>query len=207
MNPSILIADDHPLVLKGLYDFLIESGYNVLASAKNGKETLSLIKAHEPEIAILDIKMPFYTGLQIAEICKNEKIATKIILITFEKDEKTYNEAKELDVYGYVLKEFALIEIENCIAAVNDGKRYFSPELISYLNVDKPPDKFESLTNTERKVLKLIAQKRTAKEIGKELFISDRTVEKHKSHIRTRLGLDSKAASLILFAKENEKYL
>lgn len=63
MDPTIIIADDHPLVLKGLQDFLHEKEYNVLASAKNGKEALALIKAHTPDIAILDIKMPFFTGL------------------------------------------------------------------------------------------------------------------------------------------------
>ena len=72
MNPSIIIADDHPLVLKGLHDFLIEQNFDVLASAKNGKEAFALIKAHSPDIAILDIKMPFFTGLEIAEKCKED---------------------------------------------------------------------------------------------------------------------------------------
>ena len=98
MSPTIIIADDHPLVLKGLHEFLNENQYNVLASAKNGKEALALIKAHTPDIAILDIKMPFYTGLQIAEKCKKANISTKIILITFEKDEKIYTEAKALGI-------------------------------------------------------------------------------------------------------------
>lgn len=207
MKPSIIIADDHPLVLKGLFDFLNENDYNVLASAKNGKEALTLIKAHTPDIAILDIKMPFYTGLQIAEKCKANNLPTKIILITFEKDEKTYLQAKALNIYGYVLKEFALDEIENCIDAVVNEKAYFSPELIAYLEVDNPPEKMDTLTDSERKILKLIAENKTAKEIADVLFISARTVEKHKSSIRTRLSLDSKAASLFLFAKENKKYL
>ena len=136
MNPTIIIADDHPLVLKGLQDFLHEKNYNVLASAKNGKEALALIKAHTPDIAILDIKMPFFTGLQIAEKCKKANLKTKIVLITFEKDEKIYNEAKALGVYGYVLKEFALDEIENCISSVTEDKPYFSPELLAYIEVD-----------------------------------------------------------------------
>ncbi|WP_296381154.1 response regulator transcription factor [Winogradskyella sp.] len=207
MSPTIIIADDHPLVLKGLQDFLIEKEFNLLASAKNGKEALTLIKAHTPDIAILDIKMPFLTGLQIAEKCKAEKLPTKIILITFEKDEKTYYDAKALDIYGYVLKEFALEEIENCIASVVKDKAYFSPELIAYLKVNNPPEKLESLTEAEKKILKLISEAKTAKEIAKELFISARTVEKHKSHIRTKLVLGSKSESLYLFAKENLEYL
>jgi len=207
MNPTIIIADDHPLVLKGLEDFLSENNFNVVASAKNGKEALALIRAHEPDIAILDIKMPFYTGLQIAEKCKASKVSTKIVLITFEKDEKIYNEAKKLGVYGYVLKEFALDEIENCICSVVEDKPYFSPELIAYIEVDEAPKGLDSLTQAETKIFKLIGANKTATEIAKELYISVRTVEKHKNNIRRKLLLDSKSASLYLFAKENLKYL
>ncbi|APY08192.1 DNA-binding response regulator [Winogradskyella sp. J14-2] len=207
MNPTIIIADDHPLVLKGLQDFLHEKQYNVLACAKNGKEALTLIRAHVPDIAILDIKMPFYTGLQIAEKCKKENLRTKIILITFEKDEKTYNEAKSLGIYGYVLKEFALDEIENCISSVVKNKIYFSPELLEFIEVDEAPEALKSLTPTETKVFKHIASNKTATEIAKELFISIRTVEKHKTNIRRKLALDSKSATLYIFAKENVKYL
>lgn len=207
MNPTIIIADDHPLVLKGLHDFLCEKKFNVLASAKNGKEALALIKAHTPDIAILDIKMPFLTGLQIAEKCKAEKLPTKIVLITFEKDEKTYHEAKALGIYGYVLKELALEEIENCISSVIKDKAYFSPDLITYIEVNDGPKKLKTLTDAETKILKLVGDNKTATEIAKELFISARTVEKHKSHIRTKLALDSKSASLYLFAKENAEFL
>jgi DNA-binding NarL/FixJ family response regulator len=207
MSPTIVIADDHPLVLKGLLEYLNEKNFNVLASAKNGKEALTLIKAHTPDIAILDIKMPFYSGLQIAKKCKDANLPTKIILITFEKDEKIYNEAKKLGIYGYVLKEFALEEIENCITSVMKDIPYFSPELLAYIKVDKAPEALTSLTDREINIFKLIGANKTAAEIAEELFISVRTVEKHKNNIRRKLVLDSKSASLYLFAKENLKYL
>lgn len=207
MQASIIIADDHPLILKGLNDFLNEKGYNVLASAKDGKEALELIKDLEPDIAILDIRMPFLTGLEIAKICNDKNLSTKIILITFEKEEAIYKEAKTLHIYGYLLKEFALIELENCIAAVLNGKRYFSAELIQYLKIVEVPEELESLTPAEKRVLKLIAQNKTAKEIGKLLYVSDRTIEKHKSHIIKKLNLEPKGNSLALYAKENEAFL
>lgn len=153
MKPTIIIADDHPLVLKGLKDFLTKKNYNLLATAKNGKIALSLIKAHSPVIAILDIKMPFLTGLEIAEKCKE----AKIVLITLEKEESIYLKAKKLGVYGYVLKEFALEEIENCISSVVKDKPYFSPELISYIEIDNTSSLLDNLTNTELKILKIIA--------------------------------------------------
>ncbi len=207
MSPTIIIADDHPLVLKGLEEFLFEKKFNVLASAKNGKEALALIKAHHPDIAILDIKMPFYTGLQIAEKCKEAHLKTKIVLITFEKDESIYEKAKVLGVYGYILKEFALDEIETCISSVTNDKPYFSPELIDFIEVSRAPETLKSLSKTEKTVFKLIGNNKTATEIAKELHISVRTVEKHKTNIRRKLVIDSKSASLYFFARENLKYL
>ena len=81
MAASIIIADDHPLILKGLTDFLQEKDYNLVGCAINGKEAFEMIKTIRPEIAILDIQMPFLTGLQIAEKCKDLGHSTKIILI------------------------------------------------------------------------------------------------------------------------------
>ena len=114
MNPSIIIADDHPLVLKGLQDFLVEKKFNIIDSANDGKEAYKLILKHEPDIAILDIRMPHLSGIEIAEQCQ-DKLNTKIILITFEKNTIFYQQAKQYNIYGYLLKEFALVEIENCL--------------------------------------------------------------------------------------------
>ncbi len=206
MQASIIIADDHPLILKGLNDFLYEKQYDVLASATNGKDALQLIQDLEPDIAILDIRMPFLTGLEIAKTCNEQNLSTKIILITFEKDENTYNQAKALHIYGYVLKEFALVELENCIEAVMNGKRYFSPELIQYLEIVEAPEELELLTPSEKEVLKLIAKNHTGVEIGELLCVSTRTVEKHKSHIIRKLNLSQRQNSLLIWAKENQDH-
>ena len=207
MQSSIIIADDHPLILKGLNDFLLEKKYNVLASAVNGKDALELIETHKPEIAILDIQMPYYTGLEIAEKCKALNYQTKIVLITFEKDEAIYNQAKSLGVYGYVLKEFALAEIEHCIETVSKDIPYFSQELLSSLEVEEAPKEFETLTPTEIEVLKHISENKTAKEIGNLMFISFRTVEKHKSNIHKKLNITPTKYSLLFWAKENKNHL
>lgn len=207
MQASIIIADDHPLILKGLNDFLLENKYNVLASAVNGKEAFELIETHKPAIAILDIQMPFLTGLEIAKKCKELNYDTKIILITFEKDEAIYKQAKSLDIYGYVLKEFALAEIEHCIDAVLKDIPYFSEELLSYLEVEEAPIEIETLTPTEIDVLKHISLNKTAKEIGDLMFISFRTVEKHKSNINKKLNLTPTKYSLLFWAKENKNHL
>lgn len=207
MPTSIIIADDHPLVLKGLYDFLLEKGYNVLGGAEDGRKALDLIKQLHPDIAILDIKMPFLTGLEVAKCCQNLGLPTKIVLITFEKDLAIYNEAKSLNAYGYVLKEFALAEIEKCIHSVIEGRPYFSEDLLDHLEIKQVPKSFELLTPTEIEILKLIAKNNTGIEIGELMHISSRTVEKHKSNIIKKLDLPPKQNSLLIWAKENQEFL
>ena len=205
---SIIIADDHPLLLKGLSDFLIEKGYNVVGSGVDGREAYNLIAKLEPDIAILDIQMPFMSGIEIARKCNTNHFKTKIVLITFHKEKDLYRQAKDLNIYGYILKEFALDEIENCIYTVTEGNSYFSPKIRELL--DEPSaedDALKQLTPSERKILKLIAKDKTNKEIAGMLFISHRTVEKHRSNIITKLDLQHKTNSLLIWAKEHQDRL
>lgn len=204
MEPSIIIADDHPLILKGLGDFLTEKGYSVIGTAKDGVESYELILKSKPDIAVLDIRMPNMTGIEVAKQCERNNIPTRIVLITFEKSIRLYLEAKALNVYGYILKEFALVEIENCINAVQEDNIYFSPAIEKFMQEKKEAIDYSFLTPSEKKILKLIAQNKTAKRIGDELFISNRTVEKHKSHIIKKLNIEPTQNSLLIWAKENQ---
>ena len=202
MKPSIIIADDHPLLLKGLTDFLAEKGHSIIGSAANGKDAFKLILKHEPDMAILDIRMPFMTGIEIAKACK-DKVKTKIILITFEKNGVLYHQAKSLNVFGYLLKEFALTEIEACLKSVYNGTPYFSKEMENHFADEKNSINIDLLTPAEKRVLKLIGENKSANEIADVFGISGRTVEKHKSNITKKLGLDSHKNTLLLWAIEN----
>ncbi|MCT8339598.1 response regulator [Luteirhabdus pelagi] len=205
---SIITADDHPLLLKGLNDFLLEKEYNIIGSAHNGNDAFSLIEKEHPEIAILDIQMPYMSGLEIAKKCKENNITTKIVLITLHKEKELYMKAQELNIFGYVLKEFALEEIETCLHNVADGEPYFSPKIREQLgNIFVSDSNLNSLTPSEKKILKLIADDKTNKEIASLLFISHRTVEKHRSNIINKLNLEPKTNSLLIWAKENHDKL
>lgn len=205
---TIIIADDHPLLLRGLSDFLVQKGYNVIGQAQNGKDACQLIQTKNPDIAILDIQMPLLSGLEIAQKCLNETLQTKIVLITFHKEVELYHQAKDLNIFGYILKDFALEEIENCIKTVIEGSPYFSPKILELLSVanEKTPG-LSYLTPSEKKILKLIANDKTNKEIAALLFISHRTVEKHRSNIINKLNLEQKTNSLLIWAKENQNQL
>lgn len=210
MNTSIVIADDHPLMLRGLTDFLLSKKFNVIGSATDGNSAYNLIVKFKPQIAILDIRMPHKTGIEIAEACKKNNLPTKVILITFDKEEEVYDQALKAGVYGYILKEFAIEEIETCIEHVINGIPYFSEEIALYLNhsskTDKPP-KLDSLTKSELKIVNLISQNKTSQDIADELTISVRTVDKHRSNIVSKLGLENKPTSLAFWAGLNKDFL
>lgn len=209
MNNSIVIADDHPLMLRGLTDFLTSKGFNIVGSAQDGNTAYNLIVKLKPEIAILDIRMPHKTGLEIAEACKKNNLPTKVILITFDKEEELFDKAKEFNVYGYILKEFAIEEIETCIENVINNTPYFSDEIASYLNhnTNNKPQKLNLLTKAELKIVKLISDNKTSQDIAEELSISIRTVDKHRSNIVLKLGLDNKPTSLSIWANINKDHL
>ncbi len=206
-NKTIITADDHPLLLKGLNDFLMEKKYNIIGSAVDGREAYNLIVQEKPDIAILDIQMPYMSGLEIAQQCKTNNLETKIILITFHKEKVLFQKAQKLNIFGYILKEFAIEEIENCLQTVATGKRYLSPKIEPLITGSTGDDVIEKLTPSEKKIIKLIAQEKTNKEIASLLFISYRTVEKHRSNIISKLKLEHKPNSLLLWAKENSNRL
>ncbi|MBU2938337.1 response regulator transcription factor [Lacinutrix sp. C3R15] len=209
MNTSIIIADDHPLMLRGIQDFLSAKGFNILGSATDGQAAYNLIIKEKPDIALLDIRMPHMTGLEIADKCKKNNIDTKIILITFDKEEEIFDKAKALGVYGYILKEFAIEEIETCIAHVEMNEPYFSEEIANYLNKstsNNTTSVLENLTKSEKKVVMLIAENMTSQEIADKLYISVRTIEKHRSNIVAKLKLDNKPTALSVWANLNKDH-
>ncbi len=207
-TPSIIIADDHPLLLKGLSDFLLEKGYNLVGSGNDGREASNLILKEKPDIAILDIQMPYMSGIEIAQKCKQIDIDTKIVLITLYKEKELYQKAQELNIFGYILKEFALEEIETCIKTVTEGIPFFSDKIKEYIGIiSLEDDELSILTPSEKKILKLIAKDKTNKDIASLLFISYRTVEKHRSNIINKLKIEPKTNSLLIWAKENHEKL
>ncbi len=208
INPSIITADDHPLLLKGLNDFLLEKKYNIVDSASDGNAAYNSIIKYKPDIAILDIQMPIMSGIEVAKKCKQNNIETRIVLITLHKEKDLYLEAQKLNVFGYVLKEFAIEEIELCLKSVSDNIPYFSPKIKEHLSVSRGDNEtLKLLTPSEKKILKLISKDKTNKQIADMLFISSRTVEKHRSHIITKLQLEHKTNSLLIWAKENQSNL
>ncbi len=190
---SIIIADDHPIMLKGLQQELEQAGYNVLATATNGTSALEVIDKYNPTIAFLDIEMPFLNGFEVVKRFKEIQTKTLFIIMSYHKEQGFIVQAKKLGVNGYLLKEDSLQDIELCIQEVINGKLFFSPSFEDNFEalVDAELRKINLLTSSERTIIRLIAQQKTSLEICEILSISKRTVEKHRTNIISKLDLNS----------------
>lgn len=214
MKKKIIIADDHPIVLHGMKQILLsDENLDLIAEAKNGEEAVELTLKLNPDILVLDLDMPKMNGLEAADKVAKSKLNTLIIMMTAYKDEKILNTAFKNGVSGFILKENAIVEILACIDNVVKGKRFISPALTDILlNQNKafenenPVIGIASLTITEKKILKLVSENKTTKQIAEILFLSPRTVENHRNNICKKLSI-SGSNSLLRFALENREKL
>ena len=204
---KVLLADDHPFTLQGTKSYIESIGHKVLDSCSNGVSALNLIKLHSPDVAILDINMPGLDGLDVAKKVFENKLKTKIILLTMHKEMTIYKNAKEYNIYGYILKEHASTELEKCLLAIKNGDRYVSEYLQDDLIVDHQKNLTEltQLTLAERKIVTLIAEQKTSKQIAELLFLSEKTVEGHRTNIIEKLGLPKEKNTLLKWAIQHVK--
>lgn len=211
----IIIADDHPIFREGLKSIIAgDPSIKVLGDAVNGDEALILISKLKPEIAVLDVDMPEKNGIEVIKELRKTGNPIKIIVLTMYKEERMVNKILDMDVLGYVLKESATDDIVDCIRLVREGNYYISPLISNILlkrksKLDEQEDKIPSLKNltpAEVKILKLIAENKTSKEISEELFVNYRTVEKHRENICNKLNIHG-SLSLVKFAIENKPIL
>ena len=210
---KIVIADDHPLFRNGLKNILETKLKDIdyILEAENGKEAYELIKKHKPDIAILDVDMPLLSGLEAAKLVSKNNLSVYIIILTMYNEEDIFRRAMDYGVMGYVLKESAITDIINCVNTVKEDKHFISPVLTDYLIKDKSETQgfniqFADLTIAQRKILKLIADNKTTKEIAEELFISPKTVEHHRANICKKLNIHGTNA-LLKFAINNKSKL
>ena len=211
----IVIADDHPLFRRGLVEVIRqERAFEVVGEAETIADAFSLIERLVPDVAVLDIEMAGEHATDVARRVRQSAIPVRILFLTMHKEESIFNEAIDSGATGYVLKDAAARDIAAAIRATAAGESYVSPEISSFLlrrvqrstilREEKPA--LEQLTPSERRILRLIAQGQTSKEVARELSISYRTVENHRANICAKLGLAG-TNSLLRFALEHKTAL
>ena len=200
---QIIIAEDHTILREGLRAlFSSNPNLEIVDEARDGQEAIRAVEKHRPDLVLMDLSMPRMNGLEALAEIKKQHPATKVVVLTVHKTEEYVLAALERGANGYVLKDADHAELRLALEQVLAGKRYLSPGISQqviegYLDgrkQPKVPSAWESLTDREREVLKLIAEGYKNKEIAAFLFISLKTVEKHRTNLMNKLDLHNTAA-------------
>jgi len=211
----IVMADDHPIVRQGLRQMIeMDRDLSIVAEAGDGQTALELIEKYQPSVTVLDIDMPKMDGFAVVRELQRKRINVEIVFLTMHSEEEIFQAAMDLGVKGYVLKDSAVTDIVSSIKSVAAQRPFLSPSLSALLlNRRRRAEEFEReqpglhmLTPTEKRILKLIAEDKTSKKIGEELFISYRTVETHRANISRKLELSGSLA-LVKFAVAHKSEL
>lgn len=208
----VVIADDHPMFRGGVRQALeTDKSLSISGEASNGREALEIILTKKPDVAVLDINMPHLTGLQVVKELRKQNVPVEVVLLTMFDDEEMLNEAMDLDVKAYILKESAALDIVNAVHAVHSGRMYVSPSLTSKVSEkeqrrDELSPGFKELSDKELQILTLIADAKSTKVIADELGLSPKTIENYRYRISEKLCVNG-SYSLLKFALENKDLL
>lgn len=207
---SVIIAEDHTIVRQGLRMLLNKcENLEVVGEAGDGLEAIRCIRNMKPDLLILDIRMPKLDGISVINEAKKINPNLKIIVLTIHRDDEYITQAFKAGADGYCLKSSPFDEVEMSVKAVLAGKRYISSEISAkvlgaYLVGEKQgigKSGWQRLTQREKEVLKLVGEGYKNKEIANFLYISVKTIEKHRANIMEKLDIHT-ASGLAGYASE-----
>jgi DNA-binding NarL/FixJ family response regulator len=199
---TCVIADDHPAMLTAIADTLQSSGVEVVGRASDGQEALAQIEAHQPQVALVDVRMPRLSGIEVATKAGVVAPNTSIIFYTAYGDRALLSEALDVGARGFVLKEAPLPDLVRAVERVAAGDAYVDPVLAGVL-VSAQSEKIPTLTQREREVLRLLADGHSNEEIGKRLFISPETVRTHVRKAMAKLEADTRTQAVAIALRQS----
>ena len=193
---SVLVADDHPAVVEAVADVLTEHGIDVVGRARDGDDAVEQIELRKPTVAILDLRMPGQSGIEVARQLARSQSDTAVILYTAFGDRALLTEALDAGARGFVLKEAPLAEVVRAVELVASGRTYVDPVLAGVLSSSAATERMTNLTQRERDVLRLLADGMSNEEIGRNLFISPETVRTHVRKAMAKLDADTRTQAV-----------
>ncbi len=203
---TVIVVDDHKIFRQGLIELLQTTqdiDINIIAEVGDGHEAFEIIKDKKPDLAIVDVSMPGLNGLELTKSIIKEGFITKIMVLTMHKDAALADNIISLGASGYILKDNDFEDLIYAIKKIIKGEKFISSsisdDILSLKNRTNPIKKI--ITDREKEVLCLIAKGFTNKKVAKELFISVKTVETHRTNIMNKLGVN-KVAGLVRYAIE-----
>lgn len=209
MEIRVVIADDHAMIREGLKNLLeFEGLIKVVAEANNGEACIELLKSTDADVLLLDINMPELSGLEVLKMIRDEKLGTKVLMLTVHNELEYLVKAIEIGVEGYILKDSESSELINAIVSIYGGETYIQPHLIPLLNHylitrNGEKSKLEMLTKRELEVLLNIAEGMFNKQIADVMNISERTVKNHISNIFKKIEVADRTQAAV-FAIKND---
>jgi DNA-binding NarL/FixJ family response regulator len=212
----IFIADDHPIFRSGL-KFLLENSFKDLSidQFENGDLLIDSMRQETPDIVIVDIDMPGKNGLEVCKEITELKATAKVIILTMYNDPEMLKLAFYNGAKGYLVKDNTSEELVDCINFVTEGKTYVAKSIREQQHIIDQDDTqkihvaelLNGLTRTELKTLKLVAKKKSSKEIADLLFVSVKSVENYRSRICKKLNLNARNNSLLLWVVDNKQII
>ena len=197
MGIRVLLAEDHHIIRQGIRSLLEkEIGIKVIGEAEDGRETVRLAGELKPDVVVMDVSMPNLNGVEATrKICETDP-EIKVIALSVHSDDQYVSGMLTAGASGYLLKDCVLLELVKAIESVANGQMYLSASIARSIVQEYKTMKsretgsvFATLTTREREILQLIAESKSMKQIGAELFISEKTVATHRQHIMDKLGV------------------
>lgn len=207
---TVVLVEDHQIVRAGVRALLEKAGgIEIVGEASNGQEAVLLAQRLNPDVLIMDIRMPIMNGIQAAERIRELKLSTRIILLSMYSDESLIHQAIKSGIKGYVLKSSASEELLLAIQAAYRDETFLSGPVSSVVvekaihpyRMEEGGDPFDTLSPREKEILQLIAEEHTSGEIAAQLSISEKTVEKHRAHLMEKLSVRNLAGLVRLAVK------
>lgn len=207
---KVFIVDDHDIIREGLKRIIsFDEGISVIAEAENGEKALELLGSCKPDVILLDCNMPFKSGIEVLESVKKQREDIKIIMLTIENDRQTIHTAIDIGADGYMLKDSAGTEIISAIKMVHEGEKYIDKSLISLLFTDikskskKADSLLDVLSKRECEVLVKISKGLSNKEIGEQLYLSEKTIKNYATALFRKISVDDRVQATIVALQNN----
>jgi len=206
----VVLADDHAVVRKGIKEFLEEEGdIMVVGEAADGEEAIAQVAALQPDVAVLDVQMPKVTGIEATRRLKTQYPGVKVLVLTAYDDDPYIFASLKAGAAGYILKTADSSELVQAVRTVHQGGSFLgstvTQKVLAQLTTGRPAGaqgSVEALTDRELEVLRLAAKGLTNKAIGRELGISDRTVQGHLANIFGKLGVNTRTEAVLLAVQQ-----
>ncbi len=209
----LLVVDDHEVVRQGLVSLLDRrAGFEVVAQAGSVAESIDQARLHRPDIVVMDVRLPDGSGVEACRAIRDELPGTRVIMLTSFPDDEAVLSAIVAGASGYLLKQIRARDLVAALEAVGRGESLLDPavtervlERVRRIAAGGANDELSALTPQERKILMLVAEGKTNKEIATDVFLSDKTVKNYVSSILSKLNLERRAQAAAFVAKHRSE--